>query len=84
MFLINTTYWCLSIDWTTGVRPAAEANDYSSGLRVQTSSEVHPDFYPTGTGGPSSGVKRGRGVTLTTHPHPEQRSKIHGRLHGVS
>jgi hypothetical protein len=27
-----------------------------------------------GTGGPSPGVKRGRGVTLTTHPHLVSRS----------
>jgi len=30
--------------------------------------EAHPASYPMGTGGPLLGVKRGRGVTLTTHP----------------
>jgi hypothetical protein len=40
-----------------------------SNLCVQTGSEAHPASYPVGTGVPSPGVKRGRGVTLTTHPH---------------
>jgi hypothetical protein len=35
----------------------------SSSLCVQTSSKAHPASYPMG-----AGVKRGRGVTLTTHP----------------
>jgi hypothetical protein len=35
---------------------------------VQTTSEAHPASYPMGTEGPFPGVKRGRSVTLTTHP----------------
>jgi hypothetical protein len=48
------------------------AEDFSSSPCVQTGSEAHPASYPMGTGVPgvlSPGVKRGRGVTLTTHPH---------------
>jgi hypothetical protein len=60
---------CLITDWTTGVRPPAEAKDFSSSLCVQTSPEAHPASYPVGTGALFLGVKRGRGVTLTTHRH---------------
>jgi hypothetical protein len=35
----------------TGVRSTAEANDFSSSLCAQTSSEAHPASYPMGTGG---------------------------------
>jgi hypothetical protein len=52
-----------------------EANDFSSSLCVQTSSEAHPNSYPLGTGGSFPGVKRGRGVTLTTHSHQVPRSR---------
>jgi hypothetical protein len=44
--------------------------------RLQTSSGAHPASYPMGTGGPFPGVKRGRGVTLTTHPHLVPTSRI--------
>jgi hypothetical protein len=60
---------CLATDWTTGIRSPAEAKDFSSSLCVQTSSEAYPASYPMGTGGPFPGIKRGVGVTLTTHPH---------------
>jgi hypothetical protein len=53
-------------DW--GSTPA-ETKDFSSSLCVQTSSEAHPASYPMGTEVLSRGVKRGRGVTLTTHLH---------------
>jgi hypothetical protein len=43
--------------------------DFSSSPCVQTGSGAHPASYPVGTGGSFPGVKRGRGVTLTTHPH---------------
>jgi hypothetical protein len=45
----------LTTDWTTGVRYPAE--DLSSTLCVQTSSEAHPAFYPVGTVGPFSDSK---------------------------
>jgi hypothetical protein len=35
--------------WTTGVPSPAEAEDFSSSLCVQTSSEAHPASYPMGT-----------------------------------
>jgi hypothetical protein len=51
------------------VRYPTGAEDFSSSLCVQTSSGAHPASYPMGTGVLSPGVKCGRGVTLTTHPH---------------
>jgi hypothetical protein len=39
---------------------------FPSSLYVQTSSETHSASYTVGTGNSLSGVKRGRGVTLTT------------------
>jgi hypothetical protein len=53
-----------------GIRSLARAKDFSSTLCVQTGSGAHPASYPMGTGVPfPGGVKRSRGVTLTTHPH---------------
>jgi hypothetical protein len=57
------------------VRSPAGANDFSSNLCVQTDSVAHPASCTMRTGGVlSPGVKRGRGVTLTTHPHLVPRS----------
>jgi hypothetical protein len=53
----------------TGVRSLTEAEDFSSSLCLQTSSGAHPASCTVGTGGPFPGVKLGRGVMLTTHPH---------------
>jgi hypothetical protein len=60
-------------DRTIKVWSPAEAKDFSSSLCVQTSFEVHSVSYPVI---PESfpGVTRGRGVTLTTHPHLVPRS----------
>jgi hypothetical protein len=50
----------------------------------------HPASYPVGTGGPFPGVKRGRGLTLTTHPNLLLRPRMSytssspWRLHGGS
>jgi hypothetical protein len=52
-------------DRAIGVRSPAE--DISSNLCVQTSSEAHPASCTMDNGGPFPGAKRGRGVTLTTH-----------------
>jgi hypothetical protein len=68
---------------TIGVRFPAKANDFSSSLCVQTSSEAHPASYPMGTGGPFPGVKGGS-------PHLKTRSRMNRsytssflwRLHG--
>jgi hypothetical protein len=73
------------------VRSPAETKYFSSTLCVQTGSGAHPASCPMGTGGPFLGVKRGRGVTLTTHPHLVPRSWMSRiyissppkRLHGV-
>jgi hypothetical protein len=47
---------------------------FSCSLCVQTGSGAHPASRTMGTGGPFPGAKRGRGVTLTTHPHLVPRS----------
>jgi hypothetical protein len=60
----------------TGIRCRAEAKDFSSNLCVQTSSEAHPASCTMGTGCSLPGVKRGLGVTLTTHPHLVPRSRM--------
>jgi hypothetical protein len=68
---------CLTVDWTTGqlrLGPRQRRKDFSSSLCVQTGSGAHPSSCPMSTGGFSQGVKRGRGVTLTTHPHLVPRS----------
>jgi hypothetical protein len=59
---------------------------------VLTSFEAHPPSYPTGTGGPSLGVNRSQGATLTNHSHLVLRSRMNmsytssppWRLHGGS
>jgi hypothetical protein len=50
--------------------------DFSSSLCVQTSSGTHPPSCTMGIGGPFPGAKRGRGMTLTTHPHLVPRSRM--------
>jgi hypothetical protein len=60
--------WFLTTDWTTGVRPVAEAEDFSCSLSVQTSSEAHAASYLTGTGGP---YPRGK-----ASPHLVPRSRM--------
>jgi hypothetical protein len=69
----------------------AGAKDFSSSLCVQTGSGAHPASCTMGTGVLSPGLKSGRGVTLTTHPHLVPRSSMSRsytssspkRLHGV-
>jgi hypothetical protein len=67
--MVVQSVYCLTTDWTTGVRSPTEAKNFFSILCVQTSSEVHPASYSMGAGGPFPGVKRDRSVTLTTHSH---------------
>jgi hypothetical protein len=64
---IVSDYWL--DDRAIGVGSPAGAKDFSSSLCVQTGSGAHPASCPMGTGGLFPGAKRGRGVTLTTHPH---------------
>jgi hypothetical protein len=45
-----------------------KVEDFSSNLCVQTGSGAHPASCTVGAGGSFPGVKRGRGVMLTTHP----------------
>jgi hypothetical protein len=61
-------------DRAIGVRSPAGAEDFSSNLCAQTGSGAHPASCTMGTGGPFPGVKRGRGVMLTTHPYLVPRS----------
>jgi hypothetical protein len=59
------------------VRSPAEAKRiFFSSLCVQTGSGAHPASCAMGTGGPSPELKRGRGVTLTTHPDLVPRSRM--------
>jgi hypothetical protein len=48
------------------LRTLATSNNISKEIIIQF--KVHPASYPIGTGVLSPGVKRGRYVTLTTHP----------------
>jgi hypothetical protein len=57
-----------------GVRSPAGAKDFSFSLCVQTGFGAHPPSCTMGTGVLSPGVKRGRCVMLTTHPHLVPRS----------
>jgi hypothetical protein len=61
-------------DQAIGVRSPAGTKDFSSILCVQTGSGAHQTPVPWVTEVLSPGVKRGRGVTLTTHPHLVPRS----------
>jgi hypothetical protein len=63
-------------DRAIGVRSPAGTKDFSSSLCVQTGSGAHPASPPMGTGGPFPGAKRGRGVTLTTHPRLVPKSRM--------
>jgi hypothetical protein len=54
-------------DQAIKIRSPVGAEDFSSSPCVQTSSVAHPASCTMG-GGPFHGAKRGRGVTLTTHP----------------
>jgi hypothetical protein len=53
-----------------------DLTEYTQITIVQTSYEVHPASYPMDTGVLSPGLKSGRGVTLTLHPHLVPRSTI--------
>jgi hypothetical protein len=59
-----------------GSIPGRGERIFPSSLCVQTCSEAHPAFCTMGTGGPFPGVRRGPGVTLTTHPHLVPRSRM--------
>jgi hypothetical protein len=67
---------CLATDWKTRVLSSSGGKDFSSSFCVQSSSESHPASYQMNTGVLSRGLKRGRGVTLTTHRHLVPRSRM--------
>jgi hypothetical protein len=70
---------CLATDWTTGrsrFDSRQRRKDFSSSLCVQTGSGAHPVFCTLVSRVLSPGLKRGRGVTLTTHPHLVPRSRM--------
>jgi hypothetical protein len=56
-------------DRAIGFRSPAGAKNFSFNLCVQTGSGAHPASCTMGTGGTFPGAKRGRSVTLITHPH---------------
>jgi hypothetical protein len=56
----------------------------SSSLCVKTSPEANPASYPMGTGGLCPEVKRGQGVTLTTHLHLVPEVKTEKERHILS
>jgi hypothetical protein len=60
----------LTTDWTAGIHSPAGEKDFSSGLSVQTSSDIHTAFYPMGTGGPFPGDKARPG--RNAEPPPPQ------------
>jgi hypothetical protein len=51
------------------VRSRQRRKDFSSNLCDQTRSRAHSAFCTMETGDLSAGLKRGRGVKLTTHHH---------------
>jgi hypothetical protein len=55
---------------------SCKAKDFPSSLCVQTGSGAHLASCTMGTWGPFPVAKRGRGVTLTTHPHVVPRLRM--------
>jgi hypothetical protein len=54
---VAQSVWCLTKDWTTGVRSPTKTEDFSSSLCVQTGSGAHPASCTMGTGDPFPGGK---------------------------
>jgi hypothetical protein len=78
-YLYSLVSMCLATGWTTGrsrFDPRQRREDLFSGRCVRTGCGAHPASCTVGTGGPSPGLKRGRGMTLTTHPHLVPRSRM--------
>jgi hypothetical protein len=68
---VAQSVYCLATGWTTGLSRfdlRQRRKDFSSSLCVHTGSGAHPASCTVGTMGPFLWVKRGRSVTLTTHP----------------
>jgi hypothetical protein len=56
------------MDWTAGVRPPTEAEDFSSNFCIQTGSGAHPSSYTVGTGGSFPGGKAQLGCDANHSP----------------
>jgi hypothetical protein len=63
-------------DQVIEVQSPTKTMDFSCSLCIQISSGAHPAPYPMGIGVLLLGVKRGWGVTLTTHPHLVLKSRM--------
>jgi hypothetical protein len=59
---VAQSLYCLTTDWTAGVRSPTEAEDFSSNLCIQTVSGANPASCTVGTGGsfPGGKVQPGR------------------------
>jgi hypothetical protein len=66
--IIYMSVQCLTTDWFIGLRSPAEAKGLFLYPLCPDGSGAHSASCTMGTGGPSPGVKRGRSVTLITHP----------------
>jgi hypothetical protein len=78
MSRVAQSVYCLATGWTTGrsrfdLRQRQKNSSFS--LCVQTGSGAHPASCTMDAGVFSLGLKRGRGVTLTTHTHLVPRSR---------
>jgi hypothetical protein len=78
-------------DRAAGIRSSAKTKNFSSSLCVRTSSESRLASCAMGTGVLAPGVKRGWGLTLTTHIHVVRRPTVKSytssrpcRPHGVA
>jgi hypothetical protein len=54
---VAQSVYCLTMDWTAGVRSPTGAEDFSSNFCIQTGSGAHPASYTVGTGGSFPGGK---------------------------
>jgi hypothetical protein len=83
---VAQSVWCLTTDWTTGVRSPTDAEDISTSLCVQTGSGAHSSSCTVGTGGKAW---PGRDVDHSPHLVPRLRmsrsytSSHPLRFHGV-
>jgi hypothetical protein len=73
---IAQSLWCLTTDWTTGVRSPAETKKNSSNLSVQTSSEAHTASCTMDTGWPFAGGKERSGSDADDSSHAVLKSRI--------
>jgi hypothetical protein len=75
---------CLTTDWTIGVLPPTEAEDFSSSLCVQTGYGAHPASCTMGTGGPFPGGKARPGRDADHSPPSSAEVKNEQELYVLS